>query len=289
VSQRKIKAYYQLIKPRVMYGNLITTVAGFLFAANGLVNWPLFMATILGTSFVISSACVINNVLDQDIDAKMERTKSRPLITGEVSTAGATVFGVALGILGILLLSLWTNFFVVGVGVFGFITYVWLYGALGKRLSVHGTLVGSLSGAAPILAGYVAVVPKLDITASLLFLIIFFWQMPEFYSISIFRQKEYANAGVPVSSVIRGVKSTVRQIFIYTILTIICIIALSATPLGTLSYLVVMLVFCARWLIVAVQGLVDTQSIAWSRLMFKYSLVLLLVFSLMISINPYLN
>lgn len=283
-----LRGYYRLIKPRVMYGNLITTVAGFLFAANGHVDWKLFLATTIGTACIISAACVINNYLDQDIDAKMERTRNRPLLTGEVSGKGAVVFGTTLGILGLLILIAWTNWWVVGVGIFGFITYVWLYGALGKRQSVHGTLVGSLSGAAPILAGYVAVRPGLDMAAILLFLILFFWQMPEFYSISIYRKHEYARAGIPVSSVVRGVAATKRQIFVYTILTIVSLIGLAATPLAGLTYLAVVIAFSAYWLQLTAEGLLTKDDDAWARRNFHFTLILLIVFSVIISVNPWL-
>lgn len=283
-----LRAYLKLTKPGVMLGNLITTIAGFLFAANGSIELVLFTATTVGTALIISSACVINNYLDQDIDSKMERTKKRPLISGEVSPVGALIFGIFLGVLGLIYLLLWTNNWVVGVGIFGFVTYVWLYGVLGKRKSVHGTLVGSLSGAAPILAGYVAVNPGLDATGALLFLILFFWQMPEFYSISIYRRKEYAKAGVPVSSVVRGMEATKRQIFVYTVLTVLCIVGLGAMPLASSSYLLVMLLVSVYWLKLAGEGLNRKSGDAWARRNFHFSLIVLIVFSLIISFNPYL-
>lgn len=271
-----------------MFGNLITTVAGFLFAADGHIDWKLFLAVNVGTGLIISTACVINNVLDQDIDAKMKRTKSRPLITGEANSNTATVFGVLLGLAGIAILITYTNWWVVGVGLFGFITYVWLYGALGKRRSVHGTLVGSLSGAAPILAGYVAVRPGLDAGALLLFLILFFWQMPEFYSISIYRRKEYAAAGVPVSSVIRGVKRTKQQILAYTLAFAASSIALFGYGYAGYTYLIIMLLLNLKWTVLAIEGQDTSASNAWSKKMFHYSLIILLTFSGLISIETFI-
>ncbi len=283
-----VKALYRLTKPGVTYGNLITTVAGYLFVANGNIDWQVFLALTIGTWAVIASACVINNFLDQDIDMLMTRTQNRPLLTGEVTGAQAVVLGVVLGIAGTVLLATFTNWWVVGVGVFGWITYVWLYGYLGKRKSVHGTLVGSISGAAPILAGYVAVANTLDLTGSILFLILFFWQMPEFYSISIYRKREYAKAGVPVSSVVRGVAATKNQIFIYTILTIVSILALAAMPLASLTYLAVMLVFCAYWLQLTTEGLLTKNDDHWARRNFHFALIILVVFCVAISANPWL-
>lgn len=280
-----IRAYYRLIKPRVMYGNLITTIAGFLYAANGSHNWTLFLATTIGTAFVISSACVINNYLDQDIDALMERTKDRPLITGQISGRAAVIFGTGLGLAGMAILALLTNWPVVLVGAVGWIVYVWLYGALGKRQSVHGTLVGSISGAAPILAGYVAVSGVFDATALLLFLILFFWQMPEFYSISIYRMREYARAGVPVSSVVRGIDATKQQIFIYTVLTVVCLLLLATDFRTSWTYFAVMFAFGIRWLHLAAEGLVTQDNDHWARRSFHYALVILVIFSVIISLN----
>lgn len=281
-------ALYRLTKPGVTYGNLITTVAGYLFAANGHIDWRVFVALTLGTWAVIASACVINNFLDQDIDARMERTKNRPLLTGEVSGRQAVVWGTFLGVLGVALLVFFTNWWVVGTGIAGWIVYVWLYGALGKRQSVHGTLVGAISGAAPILAGYVAVTNHLDWTGVILFGVIFFWQMPEFYSISIFRKTEYAKAGVPVSAVVRGVPATIRQIFVYTILTIGCLLALAVSPLTSWSYWVLMLILNFRWLQLSVEGFLAADKSEWARRNFHYSLVVLVAFCLAIAANPWL-
>lgn len=281
-------ALYRLTKPGVTYGNLITTVAGYLFAADGQINWAVLLALTVGTWGVIASACVINNYLDQDIDALMTRTQKRPLLTGEVTGRQAVVFGTALGIGGTVSLALFTNWWVVGVGLFGWVVYVWLYGALGKRKSVHGTLVGSISGAAPILAGYVAVSNGLDLTAALLFLILFFWQEPEFYSISIFRRSEYAKADVPVSAVVRGVPLTIRHIFVFTILTIASMLALGFSPLTSWTMWIVLLVLSLRWIHIAAEGLITAEPETWARRMFHYSLVVLVALSVVISINPYL-
>ncbi len=280
-----LKAYYQLTKPGVMYGNLITTIAGFLFAAQGTIDWQLFIATTVGTALVISSACVINNYLDQDIDSIMDRTKSRPLITGEVSPRGALIFGIVLGVTGLGLLVLLTNWLVVGVGVLGWVVYVWLYGALSKRRSIHGTLVGSLSGAAPILAGYVAVSAAIDASAVILFLVLFFWQMPEFYSIAIFRREEYARASVPVITVVKGIPHTIKLIATYTVLLVASSLALSIFGIAGWTYFVAMLVFGLYFIQLSIEGLLSTQPVFWARKNFRFSLVYLLVFSALISVD----
>jgi len=282
------KALYRLTKPGVTYGNLITALAGYLFAAGGSIDWATFGALAIGTWGIIASACVINNYLDQDIDAVMARTKKRPLLTGEVTPRQALVFGALLGVGGTILLAMFTNYLVVGIGVIGWITYVWLYGALSKRKSVHGTLVGAVSGAAPILAGYVAARGSIDIGAVLVFAALFFWQMPEFYSIAIYRKKEYAAARIPLISIVKSVDTTIRHIFVHTLAFSVSVLLLPVFGYTSTSYAAIMGLGCLYWMYLAFQGLSTNKPEAWAKRMFRFSMVLLLVFSLLISIDIFL-
>lgn len=283
-----IMRYYSLTKPGVTYGNAITAVAGFIYASQGNISWLTFTALSVGITFVIASACVLNNYLDQDIDSLMERTKKRAIVAGEVRGSNAVIFSIVLGVIGILLLLAYTNLLTTAVAIAGFIVYVVLYGMLSKRLSIHGTLVGSVSGAAPILAGYTAVTNQIDAGAIILFLILFFWQMPEFYSIAIYRRKEYQKAGVPVMTVVKGVKSTKLQIYTYTVAFVVTTLLLSVYSYAGRSYLLVMLLMGLYWLWLASKGLKTADDEAWSRRMFKFSIQVLLVFCLMISLDPWL-
>lgn len=284
----KVRQYYKLTKPGVLYGNAITAAAGFLLASKGDIDWLLFVWLNLGTTLVIASACVLNNFLDQDIDRLMERTKKRPLIQGDVSGKGAVVFSIVLGLTGIGLLYATTNWLVVLIGVIGFVDYVVLYGMLSKRLSMHGTLVGSISGATPILAGYVAVTGFIDIGAILVFAILFLWQMPEFYSISIYRRKEYKAAHIPVISVVRGVERTKLHIAVYTLLFTICIFLLTMTGYAGWVYAVVIGGMSLYWLWLSIVGLRSKDDDKWSRKMFRFSLIILLAFCAIISLDAYL-
>lgn len=284
----KIKTYYSLTKPGVLYGNALTAVAGFLLASQGQINIVLFVTLCLGMTLVIASACVLNNYLDQDIDTKMARTKKRALVRGDIKGRNAVIFSIVLGLVGLALLVLFTNMLVVAIAIVGFVDYVVLYGMLSKRLSIHGTLVGSISGAAPILAGYCAVTGVIDAGAVIVFLILFLWQMPEFYSIAIYRRKEYAAAGIPVMTVVKGVKSTVVQIFIYTFLFVVSLAMLTVLGYTGVTYFVVMMGLGLYWLWLAIVGLTADDKDAWSRKMFKFSLIILLAFCLMISIDALL-
>lgn len=286
--KEKIRNYYSLTKPGVLYGNVITAVAGFLLASQGHFDAWLFAATIMGTTLVIASACVINNFFDQDIDRLMSRTKQRVIVSGKIPGPHAMVFGIILAVLGAIILVLYTNWLVVLIGLIGFVDYVVLYGMLSKRLSMHGTLVGSISGAAPILAGYVAATGRIDAGAVLVFAILFLWQMPEFYSIAVFRQKEYKAAGVPVISVVKGITHTKRQIFCYTFAFVVATLLLSVAGSTGVVYTVAMTLAGAYWLWLGAQGLRAKNSDAWARKMFHFSLIILLLFSGLISVEAWL-
>ncbi|MCA9332055.1 heme o synthase [Candidatus Saccharibacteria bacterium] len=284
----RIRAYYQLTKPGVLYGNVITAGAGFLFASGQTINWWLFVATIVGTTLVIASACVLNNFLDQDIDQVMSRTKKRPLIAGEVSGREAVIFAILLGVSGVVVLYLWVSWLVVALGLTGYFVYVVLYGMLSKRLSIHGTLVGSVSGAIPILAGYVAVSNRIDLGAMLVFAILFLWQMPEFYSIAVYRRGEYKAAKVPVMSVIKGIQSTKRQVLVYIILFTVVALLLAFTGYAGYTYLVIMMSLCVYWIRLGIISLKTNNDQLWSRRVFRHSLIILLAFSMLISVEAWL-
>lgn len=286
-----IRAYYSLTKPGVLYGNALTAAAGFIFASlalRGSIDLWLFIALTIGSTLIIASACVLNNYLDQDIDKLMDRTKKRALVAGDVSSRGALTFSIALGVIGLAILIGWTNWLVVGIGIAGFVTYVWLYGALSKRRSPHGTLVGSISGAMPILAGYCAVSGVIDIGAILVFIILFAWQFPEFYSIAIYRSKEYAAAKIPLLPIVKGIKRTKIEILIYTIVYVAATLAL--TPLGYTGYiyLVVMAALGTRWLWLAITGFYVADDDAWARQMFGFSMITILGLCVMLSVGPVL-
>jgi len=283
-----IKTYYRLTKPGVLYGNVLTAAAGFLLAARGHVDIGLFVATIVGMTLVIAAACVLNNFLDQDIDQIMTRTKSRPSALGEVKGSYMVIYSIVLLVLGTATLAIGTNWLVVWIGLIGFGVYVWLYGALSKRRSIHGTLVGSISGAMPIVGGYAAVSGHVDAGFIIAFLIMFFWQFPEFYSIAIYRRKEYAAARIPVMSVVKGVRSTTIQIFLYTILYVLSTLALTVYGYTGYIYFVVMAVLGGYWIWLAYQGLRNPKPEVWARRMFKFSMITILALCVMLSIGPVL-
>lgn len=285
----RLGRYYSLTKPGVLYGNVLTAAAGFFLASGrGTPTLWLFLALMVGTTLIIASACVLNNVLDRDIDQRMERTSTRATVTGSIPARNAVLFSVAMGLVGLAILVIGTNPLVVATGIGGFITYVWLYGALSKRRSLHGTLVGSVSGAAPILAGYLAVAGRVDVGAVLAFTMLFLWQMPEFYSIAIYRREEYARAGVPVISVVKGDRTTAVHILAYTVAFVVVTLLLPVFGYVGLVYTIAMAALGLWWIYLGILGLRSSQPATWARRMFRFSMVMILALCVMVSVGPFL-
>lgn len=283
-----IKRYYSLTKPGVLYGNALTVVAGYFLAAQGTFDLTLFLGVFIGSSLIIASGCVINNYLDQDIDAIMARTKKRALVSGQIKGYRAVLFSIVLGVTGLALLSFYTNTLVVILGIVGFVTYVVFYGMLSKRLSPHGTLVGSISGAIPILAGYCAVTNTIDIGAVLVFVILFAWQFPEFYAIAIYRFKEYKAAGIPLLPIVKGLRRTKIEIFIYTYLFVISSLLLTVFNYTGLVYFTVMASIGAYWVWLAFKGFSTDNDDRWARKMFRFSMIAILILCIMLAVGPIL-
>ena len=275
------RTYYYLTKPGIIYGNLLTTAAGFFLASSHFINLITFVAVMVGTGCIIAAACVCNNYMDREIDAKMERTKKRGFVTGKVSTRNGFIFAAILGFIGIFLLLTYTNFLTLIIGVIGFIDYVFLYG-ITKRRTIHGTLVGGISGATPIVAGYTAVTNSFDLGAFLLFLILMFWQMPHFYAIAIFRLKDYAEAGLPVFPVKKGIALTKVHMIVYLIGFIVSSLLLPLTKMTGTVYIIVMLLINGYWLWLSIQGFNTKDTVAWARKMFFISLITLTTFSILL-------
>jgi protoheme IX farnesyltransferase len=283
-----VKQYYALTKPGIIYGNVLTAIAGFLLASKGHVGWWLLAATLGGMSAVIASACVFNNYIDRDIDKRMARTKKRALVSGVINGRNALIYATILGIVGFLILVSWVNLLVAAIGLVAFIDYIVLYG-LAKRRSLHGTLVGAIAGAAPIVAGYCAVTDHFNGAALILFLILACWQMPHFYAIAMYRFDDYKAAGLPVLPVKKGRRATKIQIVLYVIAFGVATGLLTVFGYTGYGYLIIMLLLSLAWLWLGLQGFQkDNNDKKWARQMFLFSLVMILALSVMLSLNSLL-
>lgn len=281
-----MKQYLQVTKPGIIFGNLISVVGGFLLASKGDIDYPLFIATLLGVSLVVASGCVFNNYIDRDIDSVMERTKNRPLVRGLIDPKISLVYASALGIAGMALLLVAANVVAMLIAVVGFVVYVGVYSLYMKRKSVYGTLVGSLSGAAPPVIGYCAVTGQFDTGALILLLIFSLWQMPHSYAIAIFRFKDYQAANIPVLPVIKGISVAKNHIILYIIAFMFATLMLAISGYAGYKYLIVAAAVSVWWLGMALSGYKTTNDRVWARKLFVFSIVAITSLSVMMSVDP---
>ncbi|ARZ02002.1 protoheme IX farnesyltransferase [Yersinia ruckeri] len=280
-----IKQYLQVTKPGIIFGNLISVVGGFLLASKGDIDYPLFLATLIGVSLVVASGCVFNNYIDRDIDCIMERTKNRVLVKGLIEPKISLIYASVLGIAGMLLLYVAANALAMMLAVIGFIIYVGVYSLYMKRKSVYGTLIGSLSGAAPPVIGYCAVTGQFDTGALILLLIFSIWQMPHSYAIAIFRFKDYQAANIPVLPVIKGISVTKNHITLYILAFMVATLMLTLSGYAGYKYLVVAAAVSVWWLGMALRGYKATNDSVWARKLFIFSIIAITSLSVMMSVD----
>lgn len=277
-NKNVLKDYIQLTKPGIVGGNAITVVAGFLLASKGQTDWFFLLTTLAGISFVVASGCVFNNYIDRDIDALMNRTKKRALVEGRISPRSALVYATALGFLGSSVLFFYTNFLTVSVALFGLFVYVVVYSMWLKRTSVHGTLVGSVAGAVPPVAGYLAVSNSIDLSAVILFLILVLWQMVHSYAIAIYRLEDYTNAKIPVLPVKKGVFVTKVHMLVYVVLFVAATFILPVSGNVGDTYFFMMIFLNLAWLWLCMKGFATHDDRQWAKTMYRYSIVIISIF-----------
>ncbi len=274
-----------LTKPGIVMGNLLSFAGAYLLAAMGHADAERFLLTGAALAMVMASGCVANNLIDRDIDRRMERTRGRGLVTGAVSAVSALGIALVLGVAGFALLVRCGGMLAGAVALVGYVNYVVVYSLYWKRRSRHGTLVGTLSGATAPVVGYCAASGRVDGEALLLLLIFSLWQMPHAYAIAIARLRDYALAAVPVLPLQRGIAQTKRHILLYMLAFLAAALALPALDFVGWSYGVVMAVCGALWLLLAWNGRRAADDRAWARSVFGFSLVVVLALSVMMAVD----
>ena len=273
------KKYLFLTKPGILFGNFVTTLGGYFLATQGSIDLLLLFITLLGTTLVVASGCVVNNVIDQDIDHKMQRTRNRALVKKTIKPSVALVFALVLGILGFGILWFEVNAYAFLFAMIGFVVYVVFYSLWTKRTTIHQTVVGSLSGASPPVIGYVAVAEQFDVAALLVFIGYALWQMPHSWAIAIYRFDDYKNAGVPILPVARSIIRTKIESFIYVVLFTIAMNALFVFGYTHWFYLVILNALCIYWLYLSVIGFKAENDQIWAKKFFLFSVILITVLS----------
>lgn len=213
-----LRGYIALTKPRIIELLLVTTIPTMVVAANGIPGLWLIVATLIGGTLAAGGANAFNMVLDRDIDAIMERTKRRPLVTGVVSPRAATIFAVALELAAFAALALWVNMLSAYLAIAATAFYVVVYTFWLKRRSKQNIVIGGAAGAVPVLVGWAAVTNSLSWTPVLLFLVIFIWTPPHFWALAVRYRDDYEAANVPMMPVVASLRRTTLEILVYSVI-----------------------------------------------------------------------
>jgi len=245
------REYLELTKPKVSLLIVFTAIVGMVLASPGMVPLPALMFGTLGIAMASGSAATLNHILDRRIDKQMARTRRRPLATGSLRTSQALAFAGVLCVGSMMLLWLSVGSLCALLTFGSLIGYAVIYTVWLKHATPQNIVIGGAAGAAPPVLGWVAVTHSIDAQALVLFLIIFTWTPPHFWSLAIARREEYATVGIPMLPVTHGIPYTRRQILAYTVLLILCTLIPTLIGMSGLIYLAAALVLDARFLYLA--------------------------------------
>jgi protoheme IX farnesyltransferase len=281
---RKLSAYVQLTKPGILRLLVLTTICTMIVAQRGMPDLGLLMWTLIGTTFVCGSANALNMVWDQDIDAVMNRTMHRPLVTGELTTIEALSFASALGLAGVVILNFMTTPLAALMGIAGHAFYVIIYTMLLKRRTPQNIVIGGAAGAFPPLIGWAAVTGEAPLVAWLIFALIFLWTPPHFWALALYKDVEYGKANVPMMPVVRGHYVTKLLMLFYTLLMNLCALLIGLVGALGIVYLVASTVLGAvfAYFVIRTAFVSPEQSTPWAKKTFAYSILYLaLIFGAM--------
>jgi heme o synthase len=279
--------YYQLTKPGVVQLLVFTAVVGMFLAAPGMVPWDVLVAGSVGIGLAAAAGAVVNQVLDQRIDAQMARTRNRPMPQGRVSERDALAFALALGLGGLAVLVVFVNALTAALTFLSLIGYAVIYTVYLKRATPQNIVIGGAAGAAPPVLGWTAVHNEVDGYALLLFLIIFTWTPPHFWALAVARRLDYERAEIPMLPVTHGEQLTKSFVVYYTILLLVVTVLPYITGMTGLLYLMGALLLGGGFLFYALQlKFAPRQDSAMTT--FRYSIMYLMALFSFLLVDHYM-
>jgi heme o synthase len=270
----RYQQFLQLTKPRVVSLIVFTAVIGMLLAAPGAIPLRPFVFGAIGIALVAGAAAATNCLLEQKIDARMVRTRGRPLPMREITSVEAIVFATTLGACGLGLLYAMVNPLTMWLTLATFVGYAVVYTVILKPLTPQNIVIGGASGAMPPVLGWAAVTGEVSVDALLLFLIIFAWTPPHFWSLALYRRNEYAKAGVPMLPVTHGERYTCRHVLLYAVVLLAISVLPFCTRMSGLIYLASALALGGVFVVYATR-LYWRYSTRLAHATFRYSIVYL--------------
>ena len=274
-----------LTKPRIISLLLVTTIAPMFITDAGLPSFRLVLLVLVGGYLMAGGANAINMWFDRDIDTRMARTKLRPIPAGRLSPGAGLAFGVGLGILAFFIFYRYVNPLSAWLALSGLLFYVLIYTMWLKRTTTQNIVVGGAAGAFPPLVGWAAMTGRIDLAAIYLFAIIFYWTPPHFWALALIKQREYANAGVPMMPVVRGERRTKMEMLLYTLFLLPLTLMPSFFGALGLVYLIAAFLLGMRLLWYCVQLLRETGVTPTAWRMYKYSLLYLFLLFLAMGVD----
>ena len=271
IRQNRLRQFFALTKPRVVSLIVFTAVIGMFLATPGLPPLSAVIFGTLGIALVAGAAAAINCLVEQKIDAVMARTRARPLPRGELTSLQTLVFAGIVGASGLLLLYVKVNALTMWLTLVTFVGYAIVYTVLLKPATPQNIVIGGASGAMPPVLGWAAVANDVAPEALLLFLVIFVWTPPHFWSLALYRAQEYAKAGLPMLPVTHGPEYTRLQIVLYTLALFAVSLMPFAIRMSGWIYLAAAVGLGAVFIGYAVQ-LYRRYSDALARRTFRYSI-----------------
>ena len=287
LSDNRLRQFFALTKPRVVSLIVFTAVIGMFMAAPGMPPLSALVFGTIGIALVAGAAAAINCLVEQKIDAVMARTRARPLPRGELSSLQTLVFASIVGSAGLLVLYLKVNALTMWLTLVTFVGYAVIYTVLLKPATPQNIVIGGASGAMPPVLGWAAVANDVPPEALLLFLIIFVWTPPHFWSLALYRAQEYAKAGLPMLPVTHGGKYTRLQIVLYTLALFAVTLLPFAVRMSGWIYLAAAVALGTVFIVYAV-ALYRNYSDALARRTFRYSIVYLAALFSALLVDHYL-
>ena len=280
------RAYWELTKPGVVALLMVTAVIGMFLATPGMVPLRVLILGSLGLALSMMASAVVNQVMDQRIDAIMARTQNRPLVEGRVNTRAALFFAAVLCVLSLLILDVFINRLTAVLTFFGIVGYAFVYTLWLKRATPQNIVIGGIAGAIPPLLGWTAVTGEVHPHALLLVLIIFAWTPPHFWALAIHRRDEYAKADIPMLPVTHGLDFTKTSVLLYTVILLLTALLPYLTGMSGIIYLVGSSVLGAIFLAYAIKlKFRDDPTVPMKT--FGYSITYLFLLFLLLLVDHY--
>ena len=278
-----VKNYYELCKPNVVLMMLLCALVGIVLASETLLPFMEIIIPLTGIALCSGSAAAINQIIDREADAEMDRTDKRPIPQGEVSVINASIFAFTIGILGVLILVYLVNTLTAILTVLALGGYAFIYTIYLKRATPQNIVIGGLAGAAPPLLGWASVTNSIEPNALLLVLIIFIWTPPHFWALAIYRKDDYAKQSIPMLPVTHGVAFTKLQIVLYTIILFLVSLFPYIVLMSGIIYLVSALILSSLFLFYSVRlYLSDDDKYAMQTFWFSIYYIFLIFIALIV-------